>query len=55
MSQLTFQFPFKTTYFEKDFYVSSNNFKAYRLIESWPEWLQKILIFMVQEVVVKHI
>ena len=41
MSQLTFQFPFKTTYFEKDFYVSSNNFKAYRLIESWPEWTSK--------------
>ncbi|MAJ85749.1 MAG: hypothetical protein CL687_02100 [Candidatus Pelagibacter sp.] len=36
MSQLIFKFPFKTTYFEKDFYVSSNNFEAYKLIESWP-------------------
>ena len=38
MKQLIFQFPFKTTYFEKDFYVSSNNFEAYKLIESWPTW-----------------
>mgnify|MGYP001197781477 CR=1 FL=1 len=38
MSQLTFKFPFKTNYFEEDFYVSSNNFAAYRLIESWPKW-----------------
>ena len=41
MSQLTFQFPFKTTYYEKDFYVSENNFSAYKLIESWPNWTQK--------------
>ena len=38
MSQLIFQFPFKTKYYEQDFYVSSNNFSAYRLIESWPNW-----------------
>jgi len=38
MSQLIFKFPFKTTYCENDFYVSSNNFEAYKLIESWPNW-----------------
>ena len=38
MKQLFFQFPFKTTYFENDFFVSSNNFDAYKLIESWPTW-----------------
>jgi chromosomal replication initiation ATPase DnaA len=38
MSQLTFKFPFKTNYFEDDFYVSTNNFNAYKLIESWPIW-----------------
>jgi len=38
MRQLTFKFPFKTNYFEEDFYVSSNNFEAYKLIESWPKW-----------------
>ena len=41
MSQLTFKFPFKTTYYKKDFYVSNNNFNAYRLIESWPMWPSK--------------
>jgi chromosomal replication initiation ATPase DnaA len=38
MDQLTFKFPFKTNYFEEDFYVSVNNFNAYKLIESWPKW-----------------
>ena len=41
MSQLTFKFPFKAKYYEQDFYVSSNNFSAYRLIESWPNWPEK--------------
>ncbi len=41
MSQLVFKFPFKTKYYEQDYYVSSNNFSAYRLIESWPNWSEK--------------
>ena len=41
MGQLIFQFPFRTSYYEKDFFVSSNNFDAYKLIESCPEWLDK--------------
>ena len=43
MSQLIFKFPFKTKYYEQDFYVSSNNFPAYKLIESWPKWPGKWL------------
>ena len=43
MSQLVFKFPFKIKYYEQDFYVSSNNFSAYRLIESWPSWPGKWL------------
>jgi chromosomal replication initiation ATPase DnaA len=43
MSQLIFKFPFKTKYYEQDFYVSSNNFSAYKLIESWPRWPGKWL------------
>ena len=39
MSQLIFKFPFKINYFENDFYVSSNNFEAYKLIEAWPNGL----------------
>ena len=41
MSQLTFKFPFKTTYYKNDFYVSSNNFEVYKLLESWPNWPSK--------------
>ena len=49
MSQLIFQFPFRATYFEQDFFVSSNNFNAYRLIENWPNWPgNKINIFGIQ-------
>ena len=43
MNQLVFKFPFKTIYYEQDFYVSSNNFSAYKLIESWPSWPGKWL------------
>ncbi len=43
MSQLIFKFPFKAKYNEQDFYVSSNNFSAYKLIESWPNWPGKWL------------
>ena len=43
MSQLIFKFPFKISYFERDFFVSSNNFEAYKLIESWPKWPDKKL------------
>ncbi len=43
MNQLVFKFPFKTKYYEQDFYVSSNNFSAYKLVESWPDWPGKWL------------
>ena len=36
--QLIFNFPFKKTYLSQDFYVSKNNFNAFKLIESWPQW-----------------
>ena len=43
MNQLIFKFPFKTNYFEEDFYVSENNFEAYKLIESWPKWSSRFI------------
>ena len=43
MTQLIFKFPFKTNYFKEDFYVSANNFEAYKLIESWPNWSGKFI------------
>ena len=43
MDQLTFKFPFSKKYYEEDFFVSSNNFSAFKLIESWPSWPGKWL------------
>ena len=43
MSQLVFKFPFSKRYYEQDFFVSSNNFPAYKLIETWPAWPGKWL------------
>ena len=41
MNQLTLKFPFKASYYKNDFYVSSNNFEVYKLLESWPNWPSK--------------
>ena len=43
MNQLIFKFPFKANYFEEDFYVSTNNFEAYKLIEGWPNWSSRFI------------
>ena len=43
MDQLTFKFPFSKKYNEQDYFVSSNNFSAYKLIDSWPNWPGKWL------------
>ena len=43
MSQLIFKFPFSKKYYEQDFFVSSNNFSAFKLVDSWPNWPGKWL------------
>jgi len=43
MDQLTFKFPFSKKYYKQDFFVSSNNFSAFKLIDSWPNWPGKWL------------
>ena len=43
MDQLIFKFPFSKKYYEQDFFVSSNNFSAFKLIEDWPSWPGKWL------------
>ena len=43
MNQLIFKFPFKTNYFQEDFYVSENNFEACKLIENWPKWPSRFI------------
>ena len=41
--QLIFNFPFKKTYSSQVFYVSKNNFNAFKLIESWPQWPSRFI------------
>jgi len=41
--QLIFNFPFKKNYLKQDFYVSKNNFNAFKLIESWPNWPSRLV------------
>ena len=41
--QLVFNFPFKKTYLSQDFYVSKNNFNAFKLIESRPQWPSRFI------------
>ena len=43
MNQLTFKFPFSKRYYETDYFVSQNNFSAFKLIDSWPNWPGKWL------------
>ena len=43
MDQLIFKFPFSKKYYEQDFFISNNNFSAYKLVESWPTWPGKWL------------
>ncbi len=43
MNQLIFKFPFSKRYYEQDFFISSNNFSAFKLIEGWPVWPGKWL------------
>ena len=43
MDQLVLKFPFSKKYYQQDFFVSDNNFSAYKLIEGWPTWPGKWL------------
>ena len=43
MDQITFKFPFSKKYNKQDYFVSSNNFSAYKLIDGWPNWPGKWL------------
>ena len=43
MDQLTFRFPFSKKYYDQDYYVSTNNFSSFKLIDEWPNWPGKWL------------
>ena len=41
MNQLYLKFPIKKNYLKQDFYVSSNNLEAHKLLDSFPNWPDK--------------
>ena len=41
--QLILDFPKNKVYLKEDFYVSSSNYEAYKLIDSWPKWIKRIV------------
>ena len=41
--QLILKFPAHKAYKKEDFYVSSSNQEAYDFINSWPNWLKRIV------------
>ena len=43
MDQLTFRFPFLKKYYDQDYYVSSNNYSSFKLVDEWPDWPGKWL------------
>ena len=41
--QLILKFPTKNVYLKEDFYVSQSNQKAHDFINSWPNWIKRIV------------
>jgi chromosomal replication initiation ATPase DnaA len=41
--QLVLKFPTQQAYKKEDFYVSPSNQEAYDLINSWPNWIRRIV------------
>ena len=43
LNQLLFNFEYKQNFKDEDFYVSSSNYYAFKLISSWPKWEKNFL------------
>ena len=41
--QLLLEFSFNKDYISNDYYVSLNNKESFNIINSWPNWVNKIL------------
>jgi len=41
--QLILKFPSKKFFFKEDFFVSSSNAEAYNFVNSWPNWVKRIV------------
>ena len=43
LNQLLLNFEYKQNFKDEDFYVSSSNYYAFKLINSWPKWEKNLL------------
>ena len=43
LNQLIIEFKFEQNFKDQDFYVSSSNKHAYKIINTWPKWEKKFL------------
>ena len=43
LNQLIIEFKFEQNFKDQDFYVSSSNEHAYKIINIWPKWEKKFL------------
>jgi chromosomal replication initiation ATPase DnaA len=41
--QILFNFKLNKNYFDQDYYLSSSNQEAYKLINCWPKWIKKTI------------
>ena len=41
--QLILKFPSKKFFFKEDFFVSPSNAEAYNFVNSWPNWVKRIV------------
>ena len=55
LNQLLLKLDYKTNFNEHDFYLSKSNSKAFNLINRWPDWDKKILIYQVKNFLEKVI
>ena len=42
-SQLLFNFKFNKSYLDQDYFLSSSNKEAFKIINSWPKWIKKTI------------
>ena len=46
LNQLLLDFGHKKNFNDHDYYVSKSNFFAFNIIDKWPKWEKKYLIFV---------
>ena len=55
LNQLLLNFEYKQNFKDEDFYVSSSNYYAFKLINSWPKWEKNFCKYMWRKMFRKNI